>query len=649
MIYGRWSSIIYPIPLNPDEVQAAANTLRIMSDGFSWGSLDGTTVGPLNSIVLIWPKFIGLDVTLSFVRLTACFILTCICAFTYLSAVILSERWLAILCCAPLVLFYSFTKSTEFLHYSSELLPVLILSIVNFLVLSILNKSRTFLTTKLLLIGVLIGSVPFSKLQATPIAAIIGAYALFLIVFYQKKKRTKNITSLVFGVLVIPAFFLIPLRLSENFLDFWNSYIVWAGVYIKSPTSLLLIHHMITQDASLKYCTYFLLLLCLFSCLFVQRCIFSTQKKATLSLYLASLLAVIFFSISKPGNLFPHYLMFFPPFLVIFVAHSLQDIFRTLFHKIFFVFFYIFLFLSFLWLHSYDSNLDKFNFSRRSHKTILKQDFSITSPNIFSWLPATNNYLLIWGWMPQWYLLSNRAPATRESHTYGQIVDSKLNKYLRSRFLQDLKYSNPDYVLDAVNGSSFGFNNASKYSPSIFPEFNELLSSSYYELPSLKSNNKCPRLYIRNDLKDEVKSRLITPKSIKASETYGGNNSEFTAKNLFDNSLTEDSCIDYWLLPSNKLGFVKIYLNKPEAVSQISILNTRNGNYVDRSTRNIIVQLRLKGVLVAQHDVVLNSHPLWTFIDVDKHSLADSINIKIVSYNGLGAGLNEIKIFRRKY
>jgi hypothetical protein len=30
IVFGRWSSIIYPIPLNPDEVQMAANAIRII-------------------------------------------------------------------------------------------------------------------------------------------------------------------------------------------------------------------------------------------------------------------------------------------------------------------------------------------------------------------------------------------------------------------------------------------------------------------------------------------------------------------------------------------------------------------------------------------------------------------------------------------
>src|SRR4051812_41016593 len=59
---GRLPAIVYPIRLNPDEVQMGANALRVLRHGAGWGSLDGTTVGPLSSLVLVWPALFGKDV-----------------------------------------------------------------------------------------------------------------------------------------------------------------------------------------------------------------------------------------------------------------------------------------------------------------------------------------------------------------------------------------------------------------------------------------------------------------------------------------------------------------------------------------------------------------------------------------------------------
>lgn len=649
LLYGRWSSIIFPISLNPDEVQAAANTLRILSDGLNWDSLDGTTVGPLNSIILMWPKIIGLDVTLAFTRLTAYFILALVCVVVYLTIRIFLNRWVTVLCCAPLVFFYAYTKSPEFLHYSSELFPLLILCIANFLVISNLHNPGRLFSIKIFVVGVLLGSAPFAKIQAAPIAFFIGAFA-FLLILFCNSARQKNIFLLLIGSLIVPTFFFAPLIISENLSHFWYSYIVWAGVYVKESTSILGIHGMIASDDTLRVVTYFLLSL-LIACslshrLVVSRYVFSGREFGAGLLYSFMVLMVALWAISKPGNPFPHYLMFFPPFFIIFLAYSLRVCLHSFLQRVGFLAAYIVLSFASFYSLAYDFDLGKFNFNRKSHTTVLKQNFQTELPSILAWLPSTNNSLLVWGWMPQWYLLSSRAPATRESHTFGQIVPSKLRNYFRSRFLLDFDRSNPDFVIDAVNGSSFGFNDPSRYSPSIFPEFRDILNSRYSELTSLKGNNACPALFIRNDLNVSVQRELIIPKSVVASESYGGGDSEYSPRNLFDNSVMEDSCTDFWLLPDSKQGIVKIFLNQPESISRILILNTRNGGHIDRSASDVIVRLKSND-LVVQRETTLRAYPFWTAIELDEEVVADSIEINVVSYNGLGGGLNEVKIFRR--
>jgi hypothetical protein len=63
LIHGRWPSIIYPLAMNPGEAQFAANALRIREHGFNWYALDGSTAGPLDSLILCWPYMFHLVVT----------------------------------------------------------------------------------------------------------------------------------------------------------------------------------------------------------------------------------------------------------------------------------------------------------------------------------------------------------------------------------------------------------------------------------------------------------------------------------------------------------------------------------------------------------------------------------------------------------
>lgn len=650
LAYGRWPSIVYPIPLNPDEAQAAANALRIKTHGFNWDVMDGTTVGPLNSMAISWPHFLGLDVTFSSTRFTATIFLFLVCTFVYFSLRKFCSRWISILFLLPLVIFYSFTGSPEFLHYSSEILPLLLLVAANYLALTASFNCNASSGVKFALLGFLAGCVPFAKLQAFPVAMVTGIYALLLAITSMKRWRLLNVASLVIGAVAPTIIFLVPLYWAGKIQDFWQSYIVWAGVYINNSTSVLGIHSLIASDVTLAYVTYFLVSVWLTSLLHGQ----VTLSRENLDnrivgrniLYLAALTMTAFWVIAKPGNLFPHYLMFYPPLIIVFFCGSLSLVFGSRKGKFIFTSYYAVFLLLFVASFSYRFLGAEFEPVRSKYKTTLKQHFVTNSPRLLSWLPTSNGSMLVWGWMPQWYVWSSYAPATRESHTYAQITSTKMTDYFRRRFIKDLQESDPQIIIDAVLGNSFGFNDPNKYSPNIFPEFSNILQDSYFRLLPLDEGSKCPKIYVKKELNELIYRRIIVPASISASDTYGGANSDYSVYNLFDLSLTEDSCIDYWLLPNNSLGSLALALSKVEPIASVMILNTRNSHFIDRSTGSIVVKFKLRDNVVASQEVSMRPYPYWTFVSLDAPIDADSIEIDVTSFNGLGSGLNEIKILR---
>ena len=648
VLFGRWTSIKYPIPLNADEVQAAANTLRIAANGLNWNSLDGTTVGPLNSLILMWPKILGLDVTIASVRLTSALILICICLIIYWIGRIFVGRWWGALCVFPLILFYAFAENPDFLHYSSELLPLLLLILATYFVSLISTHQGRSSIWFFMLIGLCVGAVPFAKLQATPIAFVIALYAVVLSFLEDGTTSFKKTLSLVAGGLLTALVFFIPLIASGDFSHFWNSYISWSGEYIKEPLSVLDLHKMIVLDPTLKYATYFLIIIiCVllgFQCCWIP--CKDDYREWYLKIYFTFLLIVSFWVISKPGNAFLHYLMFYPPFLVLCLVMSVASVRRTVLARYYFVPAYVVLAVSILSLHPFWERLKALDFSQVDKSIRLSHRLEFHNPDLFSWLPFDNRYVAIWGWMPQWYLLAHAAPATRESHTYAQIVDSRLKTYFRQRFLVDFKESNPDYVFDAVNGDSFGFNDPKNFSPSIFPEFSELLSANFSKISSFYNNEKCPKIYARNNLNEKIKRSTVLVKDIRASATYVDGIGSYEAHNLLDRSVTEDTCIDYWLLPDGVGGAIEIGLRSPERVREVSLLNTRNGKYLDRSTNSVKLRLKYNGSSVAEKLVEMKSHPFWTKVIFPEGVNVDSIEIEVMSFSGLGGGLNEVVITR---
>jgi len=92
---------------------------------------------------------------------------------------------------------------------------------------------------------------------------------------------------------------------------------------------------------------------------------------------------------------------------------------------------------------------------------------------------------------------------------------------------------------------------------------------------------------LRRDVFADRIGRIVVPARVTASATLDGPDGEFTAANLFDSSVTEDSCIDYWLLPERRAGFVDVTLPGLEPIAKVLILNTQNGGsaYPFASTR----------------------------------------------------------------
>jgi hypothetical protein len=646
MAWGRWDSMLYPLPLNPDEVQAAANALRIKEYGISWDAVDGNTVGPLNSLILGWPFFFGDDVTLSTVRLTALVLLSIIFVFTYLSLQIISGKFFAIVFSAPLALFYGLTRNPDFVHYNSELLSMSLLVLATWISIKIaiqktVNQPGLF---QVIFLGLAVGAVPFAKLQATPIAFCVGVYSLFLLLRFAKQERKTLITGNLIGI-VIPALMLLaPLVATGDFHHFYYSYIAWGVAYIKNPLSPLGLQSLVTTDPAFKSLVYFSFTLCLV--FFATRLFFIRNNRSSIFMirYAAILLCATLFAIVRPGNLFPHYLMFLPPFVLLFTSSlgSTSHIDKS--HKAIngvICTIVLFIFMAPVFIDGFED--ESFHFY--AYKTSEKSTFHWKHPDLFTWLsPKSTDRLFVWGRMPQWYIWAGLAPATRESITYNQVVDSTLVKYFRGRLIDDFERSPPAYVVDAVARKSFDPNDVETHAIASFPELSAIVARDYVWLGHIdRQNASCPNIYARKDRATQLRERLVDFKSIMASAERSG---LYSIKNVDDYSVTEDSCIDYWLLPNGQLGHLNIEFNVEERVKKVLILNTKEGSIFYRGTDRLKLTLFNKKNSVTSRELKLKRHPEWTEAVFNNAIKADSLIIEILSFEDNGAGLNEIKVIR---
>src|SRR5664279_6112545 len=120
----RWPVFSWPDPINPDEGALVACGMKAMFDWIPWRGFESGTSGPLNCDILVLPALFCAPIGFFSARVTGlCLIAGATCALYY------AVKWIygatvARLSVAPLVLLLSLTKTLDFVHYSSEHLPI---------------------------------------------------------------------------------------------------------------------------------------------------------------------------------------------------------------------------------------------------------------------------------------------------------------------------------------------------------------------------------------------------------------------------------------------------------------------------------------------------------------------------------------------
>lgn len=75
LFWLRFPFIVFNQELNPDESQMITHAMTLRSDHIYWKFVDGHTIGPLSSYLLILPTFLGLAFDYTSARLTAYFLM----------------------------------------------------------------------------------------------------------------------------------------------------------------------------------------------------------------------------------------------------------------------------------------------------------------------------------------------------------------------------------------------------------------------------------------------------------------------------------------------------------------------------------------------------------------------------------------------
>lgn len=474
---------------NVDESQMLTQAHTLWYYPVFWEYVDGTTSGPLNSYAL----FIGRIITGNFdyisARVTGIVLILITLAALYYALKLLFGVFPARLSTSLIVLFYAFNQVPDLVHFSSETVPLALISLSLWLLAVIWKGNSRFAHGFWL--GFALMLIPFGKLQALPIAFFLGCFCL-LICF--STGLTKQAAGLVAGTLSVLLVVAALLSAGGLWQDFWNYYIQGNLLYGREFS---LEEAILFSKRGLLHSEAMLVLLLLTTMFFVVSRIYGRRERNTrfMGAFLALLLLVSVFCIVKPGWYFVHYYLLLIPAVAFIAADSFRSLSGAINEKSLPKVRIIWGAAAFLM----GANLWFFNLV--NHKTLnryalpyplqqkapVKEILKYTKPG---------DFLAIWGWWPDGYVQTGTIQATAENHAVRGLMENSLSPLYIERYVRNLTRSRPPVFVDPVGSSyNFPFVHRSDYFEQV-PPVKEYIEKHYEHVKTVED----VRIFLRKDL-----------------------------------------------------------------------------------------------------------------------------------------------------
>ncbi len=507
----RLPSALVPHELNVDESHLLSQAMKFLVDPRPWKAADTTSSGPLNSYLISISLLMGFKPGFVLVHMLAS-VLVCLQVLTaYLTLRRLGSEKTAALGAFLMVLLYGLSTHGDYLHYTSELLPTLLLMVGFYMFLVWLDESagrRAGAQLCLLFSGGLaLGAAPWCKLQAVPITAALSLVVLAAIFrdrgpSFSVSWRVKELIAFCNGAVLTTCVMLAIVAKFGAIEDFWYSYIR-GNIAFQGSLSLprcILFFLLIFLTTPLHQ----LLLVALLGVgllLYASRSadillLFKKRKWAYSGLLVYA--GAAFFAVCRPRFFFPHYAIFLVPpmtyLAAVFASPELGNLTKSrrsphrltsgLVLVVLFATIGLYVAYGVRYIHmirairelsqsqpdwnpriakvvpdlpEMDSN-DRI--ARLKHvlaPSIGPRTWAVTDSNeriaavvrdIQKTYPVRS--LAIWGWAPGVYVLAGIPPATRDSIGHFVITPGPMQGYFRARFVGDLRQKAPDLFIDAV-------------------------------------------------------------------------------------------------------------------------------------------------------------------------------------------------------
>ena len=484
-----------------------------------------------------------------------------------------------------------------------------------------------------------LGLILFSKSQIIPTA--ISLYLVSGLYFIWKKNFTYLYKMSIFFLL--PIIFIISLYFLNGYIsDYYINYFEFSKAVVskyslgenintdaitsnKEFYQSKLIQHLLYN--SLFHYFYFQILISILILFSLNKKIIPKITDINLILITACI-GSVFFSILLTGVIYRHYLTPLVPLTTLFVGYLFtvnKNIYYSKYLRI------LFILLSVPFLTSLSLEKNKFYAKELNKSELSFSNINFKSPKILDFLNKEKANLFVWGWAPQWYVLSYKFPSDRATISQKNIEDYSNKDYFDKRLLKDLNKNLPSIVIDAVKPNSFYYTEEKNSLKVNSPIKNQIIK--HFTLLN-ENNPNCLDIYLHNNDYHLLKKRLIE---------YDIKNSSIKNK-LDDYSISEDVCDDSHIFSSEDKNILEFNFKEQSDIKNMLILASR------KNKKETMLEIKLiknkKEVNVKK--IKLRKYPFWTNIDFNENFKdINSVNLDVKILKDLNYGLNEIKFYRK--
>jgi hypothetical protein len=227
VLLARWPGLA-PVDIDPDESEDLAIALALREDPRYWVSAEGGTHGPLVEFALLPVQLFGMELEYGAARLVGLALLLACLFFQFATLRTFFPERISRAAMTPPTVTIAFVTSPALIAYNAYY-PTMFLGCAGALGCARLATGpATGVSRRALATGLALGLVPFSKLQAVPIAfTLAGLGVLCVVLRFRGRRRQQGaaLLALCAGGLGPAALVALYLWSQDLFSHFWVSYI----------------------------------------------------------------------------------------------------------------------------------------------------------------------------------------------------------------------------------------------------------------------------------------------------------------------------------------------------------------------------------------------------------------------------------------